>query len=74
MSSFEFCFIYLNLSLLRRGRASGAGVLVSEGLWRPEAEAGQGGLEEPVAPGAVEGAAGPRGGGFSETGDPSSRA
>lgn len=49
-------------------------VLVSEGLWWPEAEAGQGGLEEPVAPGAVEGAAGPRGGGFSETGDPSSRA
>lgn len=47
---------------------------MSEGLWWPEAEAGQGGLEEPVAPGAVEGAAGPRGGGFSETGDPSSRA
>lgn len=46
----------------------------SEGLWRPKTEAGQGGLEEPVALGAVEGAAGPRGGGFSETGDPSSRA
>lgn len=56
------------------GSSVWSGVLVSEGLWRPEAEAGQGGLEEPVAPGAVEGAAGPRGGGFSETGDPSSRA
>lgn len=71
MSSFEFCFIYLNLSLL------GGGVPLEWGAGEGRAGARgrqrRGGVGRPRRSVGVEGAAGPRDGGLRETEDPSSR-
>lgn len=80
MSSFEFCFIYLNVSFGGRGecREWGAGEpgagdraggrCLAGGTLRPRRTWLAGGV------GAQRSERGPRGGGLSETGDPSSRA